>query len=142
MNKAQEAVLARAAALADHEMLYSTRYHTPNKIVQSCLLAGWLEDAGYGIAADGDGYALQPEREVPCYRITEAGRRALDPSRVPGTPPHDDMLPAHGPYGPVLTMVLNTLLKALPPSGTPLNIEQLEADLLGLTHGREPEKPR
>jgi hypothetical protein len=42
---------------------------------------GLVKDAGFAVACDGDGFALQPERYRQGWTITEAGKKALEAER-------------------------------------------------------------
>lgn len=71
-------ILLNCARLAGHDMTYAPARRKPNRHLQGCLDAGWIEEDGMGVRVDGDGFAIQPEREVMGYRLTDAGRVVIE----------------------------------------------------------------
>lgn len=78
MTLQQERVLRTARRYAEHGMDVRTGRSLRLETMRECIDAGWMREADeLGVASDGDGYALQPERWVRVYELTDAGREAL-----------------------------------------------------------------
>lgn len=65
--------LVRRYAEPNMSMVSSTQF--PLRVIRRCIAKGLLEEVGEVVMVDGDGFAKEPERYRPGFRLTDEGRR-------------------------------------------------------------------
>jgi len=81
MTRRQRAALERVAWGTEHFGALVTGRVTRRADVLALRALGYVADAGMVAICDGDGFLLQPERYRQGWKITAAGRKALEVER-------------------------------------------------------------
>lgn len=71
-------VLRAASQWDRHGCAVATGRVTRLRDVERLVARGLMSDAGMAIAVDGDGFTRHPERRTRAWRLTDAGRAALE----------------------------------------------------------------